>query len=251
MRQAERRQMKVAIVIPARYGSSRFPGKPLVKIAGQELIVRVAKRCEQAIDPRYIYVATDDERIESVVKKNGFNVVLTSPDALTGTDRVAEAASQIDAEVIINVQGDEPLVNPADIKQAILAKQQFPDSVVNFYCDVGDDEDPDNVNLPKVVVNENEYLLYMSRAAVPSAKESSRKLRARKQVCIYAFNQSELRAFRDFGRKSVLESSEDIEILRFFELGIAIKMMRAQGMTIAVDVPDDVRKVERALTSMR
>jgi 3-deoxy-manno-octulosonate cytidylyltransferase (CMP-KDO synthetase) len=173
---------------------------------------------------------------------------MTSTSALTGTDRLAEAAEQIEADIFINVQGDEPLVNPADILNIGHAKANSMDVVVNGYSLVSDQENPENVNIPKVITNERDELVYMSRVALPGYKDpKNAPERYKKQVCIYAFTGEELNAFRQFGRKSELERCEDIEILRFLELGKRILMIETQPGSLAVDVPEDVAGVELAL----
>ena len=110
--------MKACVIIPARFNSSRFPGKPLVKLNGKEMILWVAEICSKAVNISNVFVATDDNRISDLVSKNGFQTILTSSDLLTGTDRVAQAAKKLDYEVYVNVQGDEPLIDPDDILKA-------------------------------------------------------------------------------------------------------------------------------------
>ena len=122
----------ISIIIPARFKSSRFPGKPLAKILGKEMIIRVCEICEKVIKKKDIYVATDDNRIIKVVKKFGFKSIKTPKNCLTGTDRVFQAAKKIKSKFIINVQGDEPVLNPLDIKKIINAKIKFPKHVVFF-----------------------------------------------------------------------------------------------------------------------
>ena len=116
--------MNVAIVIPARYGSSRYRGKPLAKILGREMVLRVADICKKITGKKNLYIATDSKIIEKVVKKNGYKAIITSKKCLTGTDRVAEASRKIKADIIINVQGDEPTINPNDIKKIINSKKK-------------------------------------------------------------------------------------------------------------------------------
>lgn len=240
--------MRSVVVIPARFSSSRFPGKPLVNLLGKPMILWVAELSSKAVGKENVYIATDDKRISSIVTSAGFNVVMTSDDCLTGTDRLAEAATQIDADIFINVQGDEPLVDFNDITKAIKLKENNFNCVINGYCFLGVDEDVNNLNIPKVITNENDVLVYMSRNALPGFKDFQNKPNNyKKQVCIYAFNKDELAVFKAFSRKSQLEASEDIEILRFLELGKTIKMFETRGGSLAVDVPDDVESVERAL----
>ena len=159
--------MKTVIIIPARYKSTRFPGKPLTLILGKPMILWVAGLCAEVLSTQCVYIATEDFQIKEVVEKAGFNVVMTSNKCHTGTDRIAEAATQIEADIYINVQGDEPLLNPADILEIIESKKKYPDEVINGYSKISDNEDPENVNIPKVVFNENQQLVCMSRSLVP------------------------------------------------------------------------------------
>ncbi|WP_258934916.1 3-deoxy-manno-octulosonate cytidylyltransferase [Nesterenkonia pannonica] len=236
-------------MIPARYGSSRYPGKPLVPLLGKPMVLWVAELSAKALGADNVYVATEDERIASQVEDAGFNAVMTG-DNLTGTDRLAEAAVKIDADIFINVQGDEPLAFPEDIIKVRDAKMSHMDDIINGYAWISGDEDPHSVNIPKVISNERDEMVYMSRVALPGYKDQENApARYKKQVCIYAFTREELAAFREFGRKSTLEHSEDIEILRFLELGKTIRMVETQPGSLAVDVPEDVVKVEAALAA--
>jgi 3-deoxy-manno-octulosonate cytidylyltransferase (CMP-KDO synthetase) len=235
------------VVVPARYASSRYPGKPLVPLLGKPMVLWVAERSAEAVGRENVYVATDDERIAEIVSEAGFSTLMTSSGALTGTDRLAEASQLVDYDIYINVQGDEPMVNPNDIRRCIEMKAKHPDRIINGYCWVGVDEDPANINLPKVITNEQDDLIYMSRVALPAFKDrANAPKRYKKQVCIYGFSRNELLAFANFGRKSELEAAEDIEILRFFELGYTVHMIECQP-GLAVDVPDDVQRVEAAM----
>lgn len=242
--------MNYSIIIPARLKSMRFPAKPLAMINGRALILRVADIASALIGRDRVFVATDADEIDRFVKDNGYQSIMTSPDNLTGTDRVAEAAKYVHSDFIINIQGDEPMVEIADIQRVIDAKMAAPNMVANAYCQLNNDQDPVDVNIPKVVFNENNKLLYMSRAAVPGTKSGLAETYFR-QVCIYGFNRQELNEFARFGRKSELEEQEDIEILRFFELGYDINMVEVTGGSLAVDVPEDVVKVEAALNAQK
>ena len=240
--------MKTVIIIPARYKSSRFPGKPLTPILGKPMIIWVAEICAQALPIESVFVATDDLRIKEVVEEAGFKTVMTSEKALTGTDRIAEAANQIDADIYINVQGDEPLLDPNDILSIIDAKKKHPNEVINGYCEIGVNENPESLNIPKVIFNENKQMIYMSRHLIPGAK--SKKIKPPiyfKQVCIYAFNKNELSDFVNFGRKGTTEFYEDIEILRFLDIGSKIRVVETKSSSLAVDAPEDVKRVEEVL----
>ena len=240
--------MKVVIIIPARYKSTRFPGKPLTPILGKPMILWVAEICAQALPMEFVYVATDDLKIKKVVEEAGFNVLMTSEKALTGTDRIADAANQIDADIYINVQGDEPLLDPNDILSILEVKKKYPNEVINGYSKIDKNENPESLNIPKVVFNESNQMIYMSRQLIPGAKSKKFKPTSYfKQVCIYAFNKKELSDFVDFGRKGTIELNEDIEILRFLDIGTKIRVVETMGSSLAVDVPEDVKKVEEAI----
>lgn len=240
--------MRAVVLIPARFSSSRYPGKPLVPLLGKPMVLWVAELSAKAVGKENVYVATEDSRIADVVIAAGFNALMTTDKCLTGTDRLAEAAVQIEADIFVNVQGDEPLVAPADINVAVALKQQDMSSIYNGYCWLAKHEDPHSVNIPKVITTEDNTLVYMSRNALPGFKDNKYAPKGyKKQVCIYAFTAGELAAFKSFGRKSELEHSEDIEILRFLELGKKIKMFETKPGSLAVDVPEDVALVEAAL----
>lgn len=240
--------MRSVVMIPARYGSSRYPGKPLAPLLGKPMILWITELSARAVGRENVFVATEDKRIAQVVEAAGFVALMTSDDALTGTDRLAQAVEQVEADIYINVQGDEPMVDPADILKVRDAKLACMDAIINGYSWVGSKEDPHSVNMPKVITNEYDEMVYMSRVALPGFKDSKcAPKQYKKQVCIYAFTREELAAFHGFGRKSELEHAEDIEILRFLELGKTIRMVETHPGSLAVDVPEDVAKVEAAL----
>lgn len=240
--------MRTVVMIPARYGSSRYPGKPLIPLLGKPMVLWVAELSARAVGIDNVYVATEDDCIASVVKTAGFHAIMTSDTALTGTDRLAQAAEQVEADIYINVQGDEPLVDPEDILKIRDAKLSHMTDIINGFSWVSEQEDPHSVNIPKVVTNESNLLIYMSRMALPGFKDKKHApQRYKKQVCIYAFTKEELRAFSAFGRKSELEQCEDIEILRFLEINKTIRLVETRPGSLAVDVPEDVDKVEAAM----
>lgn len=212
------------------------------------MIIRVAKIVEKTLGKENTYIATDDDRIKNVVESHGYKSVKTSSDCLTGTDRVYDFSKQINADIYVNVQGDEPLLNHVDIQNIIEFKKMNMNSVINGMCSLTSDEDPFNVNIPKVVTNKFNDLLYMSRLALPGIKSIEKGIPDyKKQVCIYAFSQKELEAFGTQKEKALFEGFEDIEVLRFFDLNIPIKMFETSGSSLAVDIPEDVVKVEAEL----
>jgi 3-deoxy-manno-octulosonate cytidylyltransferase (CMP-KDO synthetase) len=235
--------MNYSIIIPARYESTRLPGKPLVDIAGKPMIIRTWEQCVKAASPEDIYVATDDERVESVCKAHGAQVIMTSVDCLTGTDRVAECAESLDSDLFINVQGDEPIFNPGDIRNLIHAALEKPDTIINGYAPIETEEEHLSPSVPKVVVGESGNLLYMSRAPIPGNKKQEFVVGWR-QICAYSFPRAALKAFASYPGRTPLEDIEDIEILRFLELGFPVQMIEMTDMSIPVDNPEDVAKVE-------
>lgn len=237
---------KVAVVIPARYKSSRFPGKPLAKIKGKEMILWVAGIAEQAVGLENVYIATENEEIVDVVKSYGYKVILTSDSCLTGTDRVAEASLEIDADIIINIQGDEPMLDPKDIQKVIDCKLENPNHIVNCMAYLNNREDVEDKKIPKVITNLQDELIYMSRNPIPGTKTGN-GVNPKKQVCIYAFNREHLQTFTKVGNKTPLETQEDIEIIRFLELGYKVKMLTVDGNTHAVDYPEDIKIVEERI----
>jgi 3-deoxy-manno-octulosonate cytidylyltransferase (CMP-KDO synthetase) len=234
-----------AVVIPARYKSSRFPGKPLVDICGKPMIQHVWERCCEAVGKDKVYVATDDLRITSVVNAFGGSVILTSSDCLTGTDRLAEVNDKLNLDFLINVQGDEPLIDPEHIVKVVNAFLKNK-RIVNAMCKINSEEEFRSLTVPKVVFNQKNKLLYMSRSAIPLTK-GGQFISSYKQVCVYAFGRDHLKFFSECRSKSPLENIEDIEILRFLEAGFEIDMLEVSEGSIAVDVKEDVVKVLKAL----
>ena len=240
--------MRSCVVIPARYKSSRLPGKPLIGLLGKPMIIWVAEIASKAVGLSNVFIATDDNRIANEVNQKGYKHIMTSSSCLTGTDRVAEASLSLNYDIYINVQGDEPLVSPKDILRCIDNKIKYKDHIINSYNFINENQDPGSINIPKVVINNSEDLIYMSRSLVPGFKDLKSKTNSYlKQICIYGYNKKELLNFLEFGRKSKIEESEDIEILRFFELGHPIKMFKAHNDSLSVDVVEDIKKVEREL----
>ncbi len=241
--------MRILIVIPARFNSTRLPGKPLKKICGKELIIRVIEACAPLLRKNIkIVVATDDKRIFNLVNFFKFEALMTSKKCSTGTDRVANVSKKIKADIYINVQGDEPLINADDIKKIIKAKIKFSKHVICGYSNLRNDESVDNKNIPKVVMNKKSELMYISRSAIPSLKgKKIKKPKFFKQVCIYGFSKNDLNLFSSFKKKTFLENYEDIEILRFLENGKKVKMIKLNSHSYAIDTYNDIQKVENII----
>lgn len=238
--------MKIVGIIPARFKSSRFPGKPLALILGKPMIIWVCEIVEKALGNENTFVATDDERIANIVIKNGFQVVMTSDGCKTGTDRLWDAAQKINSDIYLNIQGDEPMLNPDEIIRIANVKKEFPEYIINGMAPLMPEEDPLSVNIPKVLANNKGELIYISRLPIPGIKASGTPTYY-KQVCIYAFNYEQLQLFGTCPEKAIYELYEDIEILRFFDLGIKIKMVEMKSSSLAVDIPNDIISVETAI----
>jgi len=234
------------VVIPARYESTRLPGKPLIDLKGKSLILRTYEQCVKAVDANLVYVATDSESIKLHCDKNNIQVVMTSSNCLTGTDRIAEFASQVKSKTYINVQGDEPLINPEDILKMIDVAKKFPEEIINGYASISSKEQYESLTIPKLVFRPDGRLLYMSRSPIPGNKEADFR-KAWRQICIYAFPKNALLEFANLVDKTTLENEEDIEILRFLELGNEVRMIELSSESIAVDTPEDAERVRAIL----
>ena len=236
------------LVIPARYKSKRLPGKPLLDINGLPMIIRTFNQCCKAVPRSKILVATDDKRIQKVCEMNNINTIMTSNKCLTGTDRIAEVSMKIKKDFYINVQGDEPICNPMDIKKIIKYAKKFPKQIINGFTEIKEKKIFYSPNIPKIVFSNNGNLLYMSRAPIPSNKKNF-FIKAWRQVCIYSFSYDSLKAYASVKKKTPLESIEDLESNRFLELGYQIKMLKMSNKSIAVDTKEDLLKVRKLVNS--
>jgi len=238
--------LNYTIIIPARLNSGRLPEKPLLKINKIPMIVRTYNQCLKATDSKKIFVATDSLKILKVCKKyNIKNVILTSKNCLTGTDRVFEVAKRIKSRHYINVQGDEPIFNPKDIKKIIKLIKKYPKNILTGYCKIRSKKEYFSQNVPKVVFDNKFNLMYASRALIPSNKKNQ-FIKAFRQVCIYAFPAEALKSFSS-KKKTFFENIEDIEYLRFLEKGHKLKCILLSGKSISVDTPNDLKKVKKKI----
>ena len=241
-----KKSSKFLLVIPARMKSTRLPNKSLIHINGQSIIERTCNQVAKVVHRDNFLVATDHIKIKNHVEELGFQAELTSEYCLTGTDRIAEIAKRYDYNYFINVQGDEPLINPKDISIAINMIDKYPNSVINGYTSITNEKDYYSNTIPKLVFDNDEKLLYMSRSPIPGNKNNTFS-KAWRQVCIYVFPRKELLAFSSKSEKSLIENEEDIEILRFLEMGVDVQMVGMSSESIAVDIPEDIKKVEKSL----
>ncbi len=243
----KRREAQVGIVIPARYASSRFPGKPLAKIAGITMIERVYKQSALAKLATRVIVATDDQRIFDCVKGFGGEVIMTRSDHPTGTDRLAEVATLLpELDIIVNVQGDEPLIDPNFIDSAIaplLNSDTVEMSTIASQC--RSVEEMESPQIPKVAVGIDGNALYFSRFPIPYVRDSKAEPKDHlAHAGLYVYTRDCLLRLAKLP-PTPLEQSECLEQLRALENGIKIQVVVVSGRTPAVDVPEDVEKVEK------
>jgi len=247
--------VKIIGIVPARYASTRFPGKSLAPVAGKPLIQRVVEQCKKAKSLGEVIVATDDERIAGVVKAF-CRVEMTRPEHPSGTDRIAEVAGRIACDAIVNIQGDEPMIDPSviDAVAGALAQNEMSTAATR----IKNPADYDNPNVNKVVVNAAGRALYFSRRTIPYLREAasrpvSEQLAAfpfLKHLGIYGYRRGTLLRLVKFP-VSPLESAEKLEQLRALENGIPIAVAQVDYDSVGVDVPEDVARVERLLRNHR
>jgi 3-deoxy-manno-octulosonate cytidylyltransferase (CMP-KDO synthetase) len=245
--------MRTIGIIPARYASTRFPAKALALIAGKPLVQHVVERCKLAKSLAEVVVATDDERIAEVCRKF-CEVEMTKPEHPSGTDRIAEAASKRNCDAVVNIQGDEPLIDPKviDVVAGLLRDNEMSTAA----APLKKIEEYDNPNVNKVVVSASGRALYFSRRTIPYVRDAaSRSIEEQlaafpflKHLGIYGYRKETLLRLVRFP-VSALEAAEKLEQLRALENGIQIAVARVEYDSIGVDVPEDARRVEEILRS--
>ena len=240
---------KVVVVIPARYGSTRLPGKPLVSLGGKPMIQHVYERARRAQTVQEVLVATDDQRILDAVQSFGGEARMTRCDHRTGTERIAEVAAHESGDIFVNVQGDEPLIDPLAIDRAVGALLEEPAAqiatVATLIRHAGDIMDP---NVVKTVLDFEDNAMYFSRAPIPWIRDTQQKLRVKywKHLGLYVFQRDALLEYPTLPRGE-LEKIEQLEQLRWLENGWHIRVAEVAHDAVSVDVPDDIARVERFL----
>lgn len=241
--------MRCCIVIPARMGSTRFPGKPLCDLLGKPMIQWVVEAAIKAEVADRIVVATPDQEIVSACREFGTEALLTSINHPTGTDRIAEISQSVVADVYVNVQGDEPLIDPETIAicaNPLLTDSSIPMGSIFSPCP---DEERDNPAVVKVVTDLDGFALYFSRHAIPFPRNTSIAT-YKKHVGIYAYRREVVQSFAKWDQ-SPLEVTESLEQLRFMEHGVRIKMSQGKGSALAVDTPEQAEEVRRILQAQQ
>lgn len=241
--------MKVVAVIPARYGSTRFRGKPLALLCGKPMIQWVYEHAAGCSLVNRVVVATDSKEIADVVQGFGGKIRMTAGTHETGTDRVAETVRDISADIIVNVQGDEPLLPAAAITEAVtplLNDMKIPMGTLK--TKIRDIDDITNPNVVKVVTDSRDFALYFSRSPIPYAASTDDSIAVYRHVGLYVYSRDFLMKFTGLPR-SPLEKTEKLEQLRALEHGYPVKVTETDYYPIGVDVPDDVARVEKLLAN--
>lgn len=254
--------MHVTAIIPARFASSRLPGKPLLELAGKPMILHVVERAKQVKAIQRVIVATDDERIFAAVKEAGEEAWMTSPAHQTGTDRLAEVAAQLAADIIVNVQGDEPFIEPSTIESALQPLLDDPSIVMATTCEpLTSAADILNPNVVKVVTDQAGFALYFSRQPLPFPRAEvlvhgslEAALHAQpellycyaKHTGMYVYRRAFLLRFAELA-PTPLERTETLEQLRALEHGYRIRVVPAVHHSIGIDTPDDLAKARKLL----
>src|ERR1019366_980200 len=236
---------KILGVIPARFASTRFPGKVLAPIAGKTMLQHVYERASLATYLTSVIIATDDDRVYAAAKSFGARVRMTRSDHLSGTDRAAEVASAEDAEIVVNIQGDEPLICPAAIDAALLPLVHDPDMVMaTLKKRIEDRREITDPNVVKVVTNGSGDAIYFSRCAIPFERETSGKTPYFKHIGLYVYRRDFLLAYSALP-VGPLETAEHLEQLRALEKAFSIRVVETEYESLGVDTPQDLERVSR------
>ena len=244
--------MKVMALIPARYAATRFPGKLMQEMEGKTIIRHTYDNTKNTLLFDEVIVVTDHEIIFEEIIKNGGYAIMSRREHESGSDRIAEAIADIDVDIIVNVQGDEPFVNKAALEQLLLAFHGSPHEnvqVVSLMHAIHDEEDINNPNWVKVVVDQNHNALYFSRSPIPYRRNANSSLPYFKHIGIYAFRKNALLNFTHW-QPSPLEEAEKLEQLRYLENGIKIKMVLTSEAPLSIDTPADLEKATQRFLRM-
>jgi 3-deoxy-manno-octulosonate cytidylyltransferase (CMP-KDO synthetase) len=240
---------QIVVVIPARYRSTRLPGKPLLHLAGKPMVQHVYERVKRAQAIHRVLVATDDQRIFDAVRAFGGEAKMTRSDHRTGTERIAEVAAHEPGDVFVNVQGDEPLIDPVSIDTAVAALlEEPPAQVATLATPIRHAPDIMDPNIVKAVLDFDSHALYFSRAPVPWVRDTQQKIHVKywKHLGLYVFQRDALLEYPTLPQGE-LEKIEQLEQLRWLENGWKIRVAEVQQDAVSVDVPEDLMRVEKLL----
>ena len=241
--------MKTIGVIPARYASTRFPAKVLAAINGMPMIEHVWRRCRQCRQLDDVLIACDDARVLNAANTFGAKAVMTDPAHPSGSDRIAQAVKDLDVDIVVNIQGDEPFIDPATVDSLVSAlKNDAACQMGTVVQEIMDERDFTNPNVVKCVLDTDGYALYFSRAPIPYNRNAQKPtgLKLYKHLGLYAYRRAFLLQFTSWP-KSVLENTEQLEQLRALEHGVRIKTVLTKAESVAVDTPDDLHIAEEFL----
>jgi 3-deoxy-manno-octulosonate cytidylyltransferase (CMP-KDO synthetase) len=239
--------MKSIIVIPARYGATRFPGKSLARIQGRPMIQWVWEAACRSRLTEQVIIATDDEKIADTAAKFGADVVMTKKSHRSGTDRIAEVADKVSAHLYVNVQGDEPLLSPTAVDDLIRSMMESPRVAIGTLANrIESEEEWRSPEVVKVTCNRHREALYFSRSPLPFQRAYDPRTRLLRHVGIYAFRARALATFVSL-KPSPLEIAESLEQLRALEYGLSIQVIETKYRCLGVDTPADLQRVEAAL----
>ena len=238
--------MKIIAIIPVRMASSRFPGKPLAKLLGMTMVEHIYRRCELSKKVNEVYVATPDHSIAEEVESFSGKFIMTSPLHKRACDRVAEASLSVEANVVVTVQGDEPLITPQMIDMAIEALVTDQEAVCVNLATVATEEEANDPNEVKIVTDSRGYALYFSRAAIPTNLRGEGTGSILKQICIIPMTKDFLQTFINLS-PTPLEISESIDMLRLLEHGYKVKIIKTEKKVKSVDTAEDLVIAEKLL----
>ncbi|MGA9638179.1 3-deoxy-manno-octulosonate cytidylyltransferase [Flavobacterium sp.] len=241
--------MKIIAVIPARYASTRFHAKLMEDLGGKTVILRTYEAAKQSNLFDAVFVVTDSELIFNEIDSNGGKAIMSIKEHESGSDRIAEAVEHMDVDIVVNVQGDEPFIDTATLEKLIEVYKNDTDKKVDLaslMCEIKEQDEINNPNNVKVVVNQNGFALYFSRSVIPFPREVNAGVRYMKHIGIYAFRKQALMDFYSLPMKS-LEASEKLEQLRYLEFGKSIKMVETTHIGIGIDTKEDLEKARKMI----
>lgn len=241
---------KIIAIIPARYSSSRFPGKPLAKIKNKPMIQWVYETISKIDKIDETYIATDDIRIAECIDKFNGKYIITSNKHNSGSDRIAECAIKLginDNDIVLNIQGDEPMIKEEMIKELINAFDDENVYMATLKKEISNENEVNNPNVVKVITDINDDAIYFSRSTIPNNRENMEKIKYFKHIGVYGYKKSFLINFTEL-KEGRLESIEKLEQLRVIENGFKIRVLETKYQTIGVDIPEHIKLVEKLLS---